>query len=123
MMEGTETRDYRHAAHELPCRYYFVTGRRLRWQDFCDLAILSLLLLSRGAGTLAQPSRSWPFVGDSNLIEIAGEAFDTTTSPSVLHEHLDDRRSAIDNATFNQYYVQLKPDADPQYLLEVYASL
>jgi hypothetical protein len=81
------------------------------------LVVVAALLLCLGR-TRAQV-HDWPFVGGGNTreIRVAGETIDTSSAPSVLE--LSTRRGAMDNVTFAQYYVQLKPNADQRELHQV----
>ena len=53
-------------------------------------------------------------MGNSRLLKVAGETIDTTMAASVLHGQANGRRGAFENASFAQYYVQLRPGVDPQ---------
>jgi len=89
-----------------PCSSPFAIG----------IFVLVLLCLASNAGAR---NKHWPYLGNSRLLMVAGETLDTTTAPSVLHERTGGRRGEIDNATYAQYYVQMKPDADQQDLHRV----
>ena len=76
------------------------------------LAIAALLLCNTGQAGAKNPD--WPYVGNSRLLKVAGETIDTTMAASVLHGRANGRRGEFENASFAQYYVQLRPGVDPQ---------
>ena len=83
------------------------------------LSMLATVMLCQ-AGFTHAINQDWPFlalVPNSNLLLVAGETIDTTAAPSLLQQGT--RREADFNATFAQYYVQLKDDADVSKLHEV----
>ena len=92
------------------------------------LSMLATVMLCQ-AGFTHAINQDWPFlalVPNSNLLLVAGETIDTTSAPSLLHQGT--RRETYFNATFAQYYVQLKNDADvsklaPKLLADVYTYM
>ena len=83
------------------------------------LSMMATLMLCQ-AGFTHAVNQDWPFlarVPNSNLLLVAGETIDTTSAPSLLQQGT--RRESYFNATFAQYYVQLKNDADVSKLHEV----
>jgi hypothetical protein len=76
------------------------------------LAIAALLLCHTGQA--GAKNADWPYVGNSRLLTVAGETIDTTMAASVLNGRATGRRGEFENASFAQYYVQLRPGVDPQ---------
>jgi len=76
------------------------------------LAMAALLLCHTGQA--GAKNADWPYVGNSRLLMVAGETIDTTMAASVLHGRANGRRGEFENASFAQYYVQLRPGVDPQ---------